>query len=228
MKYLSRNAVAAVAIAVAVTAPGSRPAFAFEPPQNSEVLIDESFEGAELGKGWSVQTGAWTVSDGVLHAAEIAADQHAAAARRVVETGNAVYQLKFRLTDDLKAFHFGFDPKRGELDKKGHLFSVVIEPGQWKILKHVDKSRPNEDPNQVLASADHSFAAGQWFTLRVTTRGTTVKAAIEVDAEAGAGDVPAPLSADHPTFAVRKPALVFRAIGDGVDIDEVKVWAPKG
>jgi len=220
MKKVSLIALVTAITAITITG------FAFEPPQNSEVLIDESFDEAELGKGWSVQTGAWTVTDGVLHAAEIPADKHAAAARRLVETGNAVYQFKFRLTGDIKAFHFGFDPKRGELDKKGHLFSVVIEPGKWKILKHVDKNRPKEDPNEVLASADHTFAPNQWFTLRVSTWDTSVKAAIET--EAGDAAVPAPLSAEHPTFNVRKPTLVFRAVGDGVDIDDVKVWVPKG
>ncbi len=222
MKYVTRTAL--VTAIIAVTSLGGSLAYAFDPPENSEVLIDESFEGAKLAKGWSVQTGAWTVTDGMLHAAENPADKHSAAARRLVETGNAVYQLKFRLTDDVKAFHFGFDPKRGELDKKGHLFSIVIEPEKWKILKHVDKNRPKEDPNEVLDSADHAFASDQWFTLRVTTWGTTVKAAIEADA----GDAPAPLHADHPTFGVRKPTLVFRAVGDGVDIDDVMVWAPKG
>lgn len=192
--------------------------FSADPPANSEQVIDDNFEREGLGKGWTVQTGSWTIRDGALHGSEIPADKHSAAARRVIETGDAVYELRFRLSEGAKGFHFGFDPKRGTLDKKGHLFSVMVDPNGWKILKHVDKAKPKEDPNEILAKATHSFQPGEWYSLRVTTWSTTVKAAIE-----GLE----PLSANHPTFAVPKPTLVFRVIGDGVDIDDLKVWSAK-
>lgn len=192
-------------------------ASAFEPPSNSELIVADDFERSELGQGWTTQTGSWQIVDGLLTGEEIEADKHSAAARRVVETEDAVYELKFRLSDTTKGFHFGFDPKRGELEKRGHLFSVVISPKNWKILKHVDKDKPKEDPNEVLATANHKFEAGEWYTLRVVTWGTTVKAMIE-----NYGQV----EAIHPTFGVAKPTLVFRVIGGEVDIDDIKVWKP--
>lgn len=190
---------------------------AFEPPANSTLIVEEDFSGDTMPKGWSIQTGSWEAKDGVLHGAEIEADHHAAAARRLVATGDAVYEFTFRISAETKAFHFGFDPARGELDKKGHLFSIIVTPTDWRLLKHLDKNKPEEDPNEILATTQHNFEPGQWYHLRVTTRGPTVKAMIE-----GLE----PLTGMHPSFAVRKPTLVFRAVGTGVEIDDIRVWEP--
>lgn len=190
-------------------------------PANSEVALDESFDRAELGKGWSVNTGKWKIQDGVLKASEIAAEKHSAAARRVLETRNAVYEVRFRFVDKGRGFHFGFDPARGELNKKGHLFSVIVTPESWRVLKHVDKARPQEDPNETLAQQKTPFKPGCWFTLRVTTWENHVTAQIRDVAEKETFKV------SHPTFGVRKPTLVFRTLGDGVEIDSVKVWKQK-
>ena len=35
------------------------------------------------------------------------------------------------------------------------------------------------------------------------------------------------LKTSHSTFGVKKPTLVFRCVGDGVEIDDLKVWVPK-
>ena len=192
--------------------------YASDPPANSELAVDDSFERTELGEGWHVNTGEWQIVDGVLHAREIPAEKHSAAARRTIETQNAVYELRFRFVDDGKAFHFGFDPARGELKKKGHLFSVIVTPTSWKIMKHVDKNRREEDPNETLAQQQTPFKRGCWYSLRVTTWQNYVTARI---------DGKESLKASHATFAVKKPTLVFRCLGNGVEIDDVKVWKQK-
>lgn len=192
--------------------------YAGERPANSDVAVEDSFDRGELGKEWHINTGEWTIVDGVLRAREISDEKHSAAARRIVETSNAVYELKFRFTGDGKAFHFGFDPARGELKKKGHLFSVIITPASWKIMKHVDKNRREEDPNETLAETRTEFERNKWYTLRVTTWHAYVTARIEGKE---------PLKASHETFGVRKPTLVFRCLGDGVEIDDVRVWTQK-
>jgi hypothetical protein len=185
------------------------------PPANSDLALEDSFDRDELGKGWNSTTGQWKIIDGVLHASEIAEEKHSAATRRVLETQNAVYELKFRFVGDGKAFHFGFDPDRGELKKKGHLFSVIITPDSWSVMKHVDKDRPKEDPNETLAKAETDFDIGQWYTLRVTSWETFVTATIPGKES---------LKVSHPTFGVKKPTLVFRCLGDGVEVDDIKVW----
>ena len=194
------------------------PAVAGEPPANSDVALEDSFDRDALGEGWNSTTGDWKIVDGVLRGGEIAAEKHSAATRRVVETRNAVYELKFRFVDDGKAFHFGFDPAVGELKKKGHLFSVIVTPDSWKVLKHIDKDRREEDPNETLAEQTTEFKRGEWYLLRVTTWGNFVTARI---------DGKQPLKASHPTFEVRKPTLVFRCLGDGVEIDDIRVWTQR-
>ncbi len=187
-----------------------------EPPANSTLAVDESFDGSALGEAWHVNTGEWTISEGVLKAREIPADKHSAAARRAVVTRNAVYEMKFRLTGEGKGFHFGFDPAPGELDKKGHLFSVMVSPTDWKVMKHVDKAKPKEDPNEILAQQKTEFVPGEWYSLRVTTWETHVTAAI---------DGKETFKVSHPTFGVKKPTLVFRCLGDGIEVDDIQVWA---
>lgn len=184
-------------------------------PANSTLVIDDTFDRAELGKGWNPTCGEWKIVDGVLQGREIKEEKHAAANRRVVSTKNAVYELNFRLTGKCKAFHFGFDPARGELDKKGHLFSVIVSPGFWQIMKHVDKNKRQEDPNEILIKQETKFDTDTWYKLRVTTWGNYVTARIEGKAD---------LKTSHPTFGVKKPSLVFRCVGDGVEISDVKVW----
>ena len=80
------------------------PISAGDPPANSDVALEDSFDRDELGKGWNSTTGDWKIVDGVLRGSEIAAEKHSAATRRVVETKNAVYELKFRFIDEGKAF----------------------------------------------------------------------------------------------------------------------------
>jgi len=190
-------------------------------PANSVVALNDSFGRTELGTEWKVNTGEWKIADGVLKAREIPADKHSAAARRVLPTQNAIYEIRFRFVGESKAFHFGFDPARGELKKKGHLFSVIVTPSSWRVLKHVDKARPKEVPNKTLAEQKTSFKRGCWFTLRVTTWDKYVTAQIKGIDEKESFKV------SHPTFGVKKPTLVFRCLGDGIEIDSVKVWTQK-
>ncbi len=188
------------------------------PPANSELVVEETFDDPNLEKPWHLNTGKWVVADGMMRGSEVKADKHSAALRYVVETENAAYQLRFRLVGESPTFHFGFDPKRGEIDKKGHLFSVIVSGDKWQIMKHVDKARPNEDPNETLATEKLSFQKDKWYTLRITTWGNFVTAKIDGEHV---------LKASHNTFSVKKPTLVFRCIGDGVEIDDLRVWRQK-
>lgn len=186
-----------------------------EAPANSELVVDQPFDDDQLDDNWHINAGRWETADGVLRVRELEADRHAAAARYQVETRNAVYQLRFRIVGQGKAFHLGFDPAPGELDKRGHLFSVVITPTSWKVVKHADKSRPKEDPTETLASMKRAFERDQWYQLRVTTWSNYVTATI---------DSRESLKASHRSFGVKKPTLVFRCLGDGIEIDDIKVW----
>lgn len=85
-------------------------------------------------------------------------------------------------------------------------------------MKHVDKNRREEDPNETLAEQKTEFERDKWYSLRVTTWQTYVTARVEGKET---------LKASHETFGVKKPTLVFRCIGNGVEIDDIRVWTQK-
>ena len=199
---------------LAFCALGVTPVYADQPPAG-ELVLEENFDRKELGKSWNSTTGNWRIEDGVLVGSEIKSENHSAATRRVLLTQDATYEMRFKMFGDASTFHFGFDPARGELKKKGHLFSVIVTPQSWKIMKHVDKNRRKEDPNESLAQAKTAFDKGKWYRMRVVTSDESVVATIE-GKEA--------LKASHPTFGVKKPTLVFRCLGDGVQVDDIRVW----
>ena len=188
--------------------------------QETEEVLEDTFEREELGKGWNAQFGEWKLVDGVLRARQVPADNHGAAARRALPMGDGIFEMKFRLVEKGQAFHFGFDPARGELKKRGHLFSVIVSPGRASIKKHVDKDKPKEDPDEILASINYEFGIGKWYTLRVVKKGDDVEAGFVPE---GSTETVADLKTSHPTFHVKTPALVFRCIGDGIEVDDIKV-----
>ncbi|MCB1090018.1 MAG: hypothetical protein KDL87_00700 [Verrucomicrobiae bacterium] len=189
--------------------------------KRGELMLEEGFDGDTLVKGWLIQYGEWKPQGGVLRARELATDQHAAAARRLLAMQDGVYQLRFRFTGSApKGFHFGFDPAPGQLKKRGHLFSVMVSPTGAKLMKHVDKDQPKEDPNVLLAESETAIASEVWHHLLVEKKGDQVSARIQ--SEKGWAEIQ--LSASHPTFHVKTPTLVFRCLGDGVEVDDIRVW----
>ncbi len=179
-------------------------------------ITADNFDRAELGRKWHVNNGEWKIIDGALHIKELEADKHAASGRWLIPSQDAVYSLRFRLQDGCKALHVGLDPARGELKKKGHLYSVIITPTTWRIMKHVDKANRKEAPNEILASAPATVKNGCWYSLKISGKGDNVTASIGNIGE---------LKASHPTFHVKKPTLVFRCVGDGAQIDDLKIEA---
>src|SRR5207244_755302 len=91
------------------------------------------------------------------------------------------------------------NPSPGELNKKGHLFSVMITPRMWNITEHNDKSDPNSR-SKALTSAPASFAQGQWYTLLVEMKGDQVIARV---------DGKESLKAASKDFHVKKPGIEF-------------------
>lgn len=187
--------------------------------RKGEKVLSEDFQ-SDLPRKWTIQFGSWTAEDGVLKAYEKKEDKHAAAARLVQPMQDGIHALRFRLQGECKAFHYGFDPAPGTLKKKGHLFSVIISPKDVKLMKHVDKARPKEDPNEVLATAGHEFQPGAWYRMLLEKKGNEV--ALQIIPESGQAHLE--LHASHPTFHVPTPTLVFRCQGASVEVDDVQVW----
>ena len=71
--------------------------------------------------------------------------------------------------------------------------------------------------------APHAFKAGDWYRLTVEKTGNDVVA--RISSEEGATKLE--LKATHPTFHVTTPTLVFRCVGDGIEVYDLKVWKTK-
>lgn len=99
----------------------------------------------------------------------------------------------------------------------------MVTPSRVWIWKHQDRGNPKRDPDEDLAQTPHQFTSGQWHTLLFEKQGNDVVAQIHPDGS----DQIIKLKASHPTFDVPTPNLVFRCTGDGIEIDDVKVWKSK-
>lgn len=206
--------ISMLAVSAAVTA-GAVP----EPTLGKKggLLLEENFEAATLPKGWNKNTGALAVSGGVLHASQLASDNHIGAFRKLLPLQDCAIQLDFKFAG-ATAFQVGFDPAPGELKKKGHLFSLAITPAGWTITEHNDKADPKSKA-VAHAKAATKFATGEWYTLLLEVKGEVVVAKV---------DGKEVLRATAKDFHVKKPGLVFRVGGkDGQEVlvDNVKVWA---
>ena len=182
--------------------------------KKGKLLLEESFEKEVSPKVFKGGIGEWKIANGILHGTELAKDNHPAASRVYQPTQDAVYEFKFRLTKEGQSFNCGFDPAKGELDKKGHLWSVSIAGSKWRLAKAPDKAKPKEDPAKTLDQGDISIEKDKWYTMKIICLGNKVSVTV--------GDKI--LAAEHGYFHVKKPALIFRCKGDGVEIDDVKIW----
>lgn len=173
---------------------------------------------------WSVNFGHWEPKDGVLVCRQLDKDNHAAASRWQIPLKDAVIKLRVKF-DGATGFHLGFDPAPGELKKQGHLYSLVLTPTQAQLKKHKDKSDA-ASKDETLATAAFPATAGNWINVELRTEGNKVSVSIDSAANANV-KTEAKLEATDPTFAVAKPAVVFRVIGGDVLLDDVQVTVLK-
>ncbi len=182
-------------------------------------LLEETFSGSELPKGWNANTGTLRVADGALLAAEKSSDMHIGAFRYRLPLQDCAVQIDFKL-GGARIINLGFDPAPGELKKKGHLLSVTISKTGWSLIEHNDKADPNSK-TKTHAKATTEFDPATTYTLLLECKGDNVVAQVTGKE---------PLKATAPDFHVKKPGLVFRMGGkDGQEVafDNVKVWALK-
>lgn len=184
--------------------------------KKGKLLLEETFSGPEVPKGWHANTGTLRIVEGQLHAGEKSSDKHIGAFRHRLPLQDCAVQMEFKL-GAMRVINLGYDPAPGELKKKGHLFSVVVTPKSWSLIEHNDKSNP-ASKTKTHATAKTEFAPDTIYTLLLECKGQDVVAHVTGKE---------PLKASAPDFGVKKPGLVFRMGGkDGEEaaLDNVKVW----
>ncbi len=183
-----------------------------------ELHVAEFQEGARP-KNWSVNFGHWEPENGVLVCRQLDADNHPAASRWQIPLTDGVITCRLKFVG-AKGFHIGFDPVTGQLEQhKGHLYSLVVSPGQVSLKKHRNKA---DELSKDATLGTASFNAGsEWIHIEVRASGNEVVAILKQ------GTQTAELRASHPSFHVAKPAVVFRTMGGDAHLDDVTVQVTK-
>jgi hypothetical protein len=188
--------------------------------KKGSLLLEEKFDGDTLPKGWSITSGEVRVADGTLHATQKKEkDGRLCLFNCVQPMQDAAIQIDFKFSG-MGGLNVSVNPSPGELNKKGHLFSVMITPRMWNITEHNDKSDRNSQ-SKALASAAETFEYGRWYTLLVENKGDVVVARVEGKP---------PLRASSKDFRVKKPGIEFRVLGRNnqeVGFDNLRVWELK-
>lgn len=175
-----------------------------------------TFDAEKRPEKWAVNYGHWEPQDGVLVCRQMKVDNHPAASRWQIPMTDGTVTCRYQF-DGAKFFHIGFDPARGTLDKKGHLYSLVITPDSASIKKHKDKADPNSK-DQTMSTIKFDKPMSGWHAISLKTQGSTVTVNLDNQQQ---------LTASDPTFAVQKPAIVFRVGGEDLLLDDVQVEIDK-
>ena len=174
-------------------------------------------------KQWKPYNGSWTVIDGVMRAKTIGRTNGIANAAILVDCRNKIFQFRVRMLDDAEFFHVGFTPDREELDKDGHLFSLVVSKSKATIIKHADKRPEKKDREKELDSKSVRIKTDKWLVVMLERKDT--KTVVQIKEEGGRKIYV--LEAEHPTFKVNSPFVVFRCFGESIEFDDVRIWRGK-
>jgi hypothetical protein len=134
-----------------------------------KVLVSEDLD-QPFGKDWFANKGKWEVVDGVMRAAELPSDEHAAVRRKPVKFTSAVVR-----------FDFKFDgATMGSLSMnadKGHVCRVRFSPDGFSIVKDADKK--NNVKGTGLDSCKVALKPGVWYTMVVEMAGKDMVARLD-------------------------------------------------
>ena len=175
-----------------------------------EVLLEDTFSGAALGKHWGISKGDWKVVEGVVVGREKAEDKHAAVLTCKIPNHNSAIQFSFKF-GEAKAFHLSFNKTRG------HLFRIMVTPSGL-VLRTDKANRKSKIPPKVLAKAGTKFEADKWYTMLVEVQGQQVT----VQTDNGVT-----LKGSHASLDVKKPNYRFILRGQNLQLDDLKIWSVK-
>ena len=157
---------------------------------------------------WSVRQGTWEVKDGVLHAAEIPANKHAAVLWHEVPLAAGAVQCEFKF-DGAKVLILGCDGDR-------HIGRVVITPKSMRVVDDSTEVK-GKTPGTVLGETKLDLKPGEWYPLRYAWDGPRMTATV--------GE--AQVSGTHENLAKKKARWWFAVGGQSMQIRQVKVLEGK-
>ena len=163
----------------------------------------DDFSAPSLAEPWKAAKGSWTVEDGKLKGAEVAADKHAAVLTYPALHTDSKVSLSFQLAGS-QGFHLSFN------HPKGHLFRVVVSEGGVSLRSDKDKKDP-ESKSVLLDQKETQFDQGKTHTLICETKGDTATVTIDDSVK---------LTGSHTSLASEKTGYRLVVKGDGVLFDD--------
>ena len=207
MKYLSMFLFVAIPVMVMAEKPVAEVALV----EAGAVVMEDDFSSGNLGDRWAAAKGKWEVVDGVLRGSELKEDAHAAVLNLAVPNRNAVVQFDVKL-GTAEGFNVSFN------HAKGHLWRVYVSEEGLKLQKDKDKKDPKSKPEE-LGRAEIALDVDKTYTVVATFAGPAVVVRLaDGSAEVGGSD---------PVFDTDKPGVRFVMRGEGLEIDNVKMWEAK-
>ncbi len=172
-----------------------------------KAVLEEKFDGTQLGKIWMVNKGDWQIKDGAVTGKEKKEDQHPAVLLLNQPNHNSIIQFSFRL-EGVKGFNLSYN------HAKGHLFRIVVGNDGLSINKDKDK-KDAKSKAAVLGKAAGKFEPGRWYTMLVEVKGDKVS----VQTDNGVK-----LEASNRELDVDKTGYRFVTTGASLLLDDLKVW----
>ncbi len=172
-----------------------------------KLVVEDSFDRAQLGKGFAAVKGDWKIDGGSLTGAEKASDKHAAVLNYARPNTDSIVALRFQF-DGASTFHLSFN------HAKGHLFRVVVNPDGLVLQKDKDKKDP-KSKTVSMAKAEGKFESGHWHSMLVEVHGDQVIARTDNGLK---------VAGSHSDFLTQKPNYRFIVRGKSIKLDDLKIW----
>jgi len=171
--------------------------------QPGKVISQPSLKEA-LGPEWSVAKGEWKPADGVLTAAEIPDEHHAAVLHLATGPTPLIFECEFRFNGS-KIFYIGCDGTK-------HVGRLVVMPKSAKLCEDSTEVK-GKTPSDTLAESAVDLKPDDWQHLLVEYAGDRIIAHLNG----------LELQAQHPYLATPKTRWWFAVGGAGAQIRNVRI-----
>ena len=187
-----------------------------EPPQTKLAQIDKLVladfaTGSALKPEWKVGKGKWEITDGVLRAAELAADKHGGVLRTALKLQNIVIAFDVKL-DGAKLVSLSIN------GPKDHLARIRIAPNLFAVQRD-DQDHDGPDKAIVFLTKPVELAPGTWHTVVLEMVGDKMVGTLDGKITGEGSD---------PTFAAKeKTSPGFTVSGESASFRNVRIYTAK-
>ena len=217
--------LACFAAATAHAEPDVTPAIS----EKGDLLFSDDFDAPEIKPAWvALHKTQWTVDDGTLRGKPSPEEYQQArkakglghtggtpSSRLEIPTDDCVVLFRFKLTDDLKGAHFGFNDGTYKTGT-GHVCRFVVSVREGLALRKDENAKLEGDEDVTLATNEFKPKADTWYWMMLEIVGDKMAAQISGSPV---------LKASHPRIDIPKDQINLPTRGGGTILyDHVRVW----